>query len=63
MFSGGRDNDSSFTTRMRPQGIWGDLFRARFTKATTRLGLARSGVTLDCSQFIKPSPDGQLNLI
>ena len=59
---GGRDNDPRFTTRMRAQGVWADLLRARFSKATTRLGLSREAVALDCSQFIKPSRDGQLSL-
>ena len=59
---GGRDNDARFTTRMRPQGVWADLFRARFTKATNRLGLSREAVALDCSQFVKPARDGQLRL-
>ena len=59
---GGRDNDAAFTTRMRPQGVWADLFRARFTKAATRLGLAKHGLTLDSSQFKKPPSDGQMSL-
>ena len=59
---GGRDNDANFTTRMRPQGVWADLFRARFTKTTTRLGLSCEAVALDCSLFVKPSRDGQLRL-
>jgi DNA repair photolyase len=38
---GGRDNDPNFHTRMKPQGVWADLTRARFRKAVARLGLQR----------------------
>ena len=59
---GGRDNDPAFGTRFRPQGVWADLFAARFAKTATRLGLDRPAPPLDCSQFIKPSRHGQLSL-
>lgn len=75
---GGRDNDPNFITRMRPSGVWADLFRKRFRLAAKRLGLgspeAYRGNTqmepghfdpghLDCSQFRRPSIDGQLSLL
>lgn len=60
---GGRDNDPEFFTRMRPQGVWADLFRARFRIAATRLGVTGPHVALDCTQFRRPSLDGQLSLL
>ncbi|WP_343610097.1 PA0069 family radical SAM protein [Novosphingobium sp.] len=59
---GGRDNDPNFHTRMKPQGVWADLTRARFRKAVARLGLQRGRVVLDCSQFVAPERDGQMRL-
>ena len=59
----GRDNDPSFFSRMKPQGVWADLFRTRFRIATRRLGMNRVYPRLDCGQFIRPSADGQLQLI
>jgi DNA repair photolyase len=59
----GRDNDPKFFTRMKPQGVWPDLFRHRFRLATKRLGMNRVKLDLDCSQFRKPAPDGQLSLL
>ena len=59
---GGRDNDPSFHTRMKPQGVWADLTRARFNKACARLGLGRTWASLDCSQFRPPERDGQMEL-
>lgn len=38
---GGRDNDPRFHSRMRGQGVWGDLLRMRFRKALARYGLPR----------------------
>jgi DNA repair photolyase len=61
---GGRDNDPQFHSRMKPSGAWAELFRTRFRLTTRRLGMAtREGdLTLDCSQFRPPAPDGQLQL-
>ncbi|MEN9682303.1 MAG: hypothetical protein RLZZ427_54 [Pseudomonadota bacterium] len=59
----GKDNDPQFFTRMKPDGVWADVFRTRFRVACQRLGLNRVQPTLDCSQFIKPNPDGQLQLL
>ncbi|MFY9510438.1 MAG: PA0069 family radical SAM protein [Rubrivivax sp.] len=53
---GGRDNDSSFGSRMKGQGLWAQLLRQRFDKATARLGLNRQRVELDLTRFL---PGGQ----
>jgi len=60
---GGRDNDPDFFTRMKPSGVWAELFRTRFRVATRRLGLDREHPPLDCSRFRKPAADGQLSLL
>lgn len=61
---GGRDNDPDFFTRMKPQGVWADLFRTRFRLATKRLGMnAQAFAALDCSGFRRPGAGGQLNLL
>jgi DNA repair photolyase len=60
---GGRDNDPDFFTRMKPEGVWADLIRNRFRIACKRLGITRSAFDLDCSQFRRPSPNGQLDLL
>ncbi|QZH74570.1 MAG: PA0069 family radical SAM protein [Erythrobacter sp.] len=60
---GGRDNDPDFHTRMRPTGVWADLFRARFRLACRRAGLGKADFTLDCSQFRRPESTGQLRLL
>lgn len=60
---GGKDNDPAFFTRMRPQGVWADLFRHRFKIAMKRMGFARPAHILDCSGFRRPSLDGQLSLL
>lgn len=59
---GGRDNDANFHTRMKPQGVWADLTRARFRKAKARLGMDAGRVALDCSQFAAPERNGQMRL-
>ena len=59
----GRDNDPGFFTRMKPQGVWADLFRTRFRLACKRAGIAQVKIDLDCSGFRRPSVDGQLNLL
>ncbi|MCB2079734.1 MAG: PA0069 family radical SAM protein [Novosphingobium sp.] len=62
---GGRDNDPDFHSRMKPSGVWADLFRRRYRLATRRLGMeSREGdLDLDCSHFRPPDPDGQLALL
>jgi DNA repair photolyase len=59
----GRDNDPSFFTRMKPQGVWADLFRARFRIACKRAGIDQVKLALDSSQFRRPSADGQMSLL
>ena len=60
---GGRDNDPSFFNRMKPQGVWADVFRTRFRITTNRLGMNRAHPRLDSSRFERPSANGQLRLI
>ena len=61
---GGRDNDPDFFSRMKPGGVWADLYRRRFRLACKRYGLefARA-FPLDCSNFRRPEIGGQLRLI
>ena len=45
---GGKDNDPNFGSRMKGQGLFADLLRKRYEKASARLGLdKRSDVALD----------------
>lgn len=64
---GGRDNDPNFHTRMKPQGIWADMFRSRFALACKRAGVGHGSSAprfeLDCSQFRPPELGGQLRLL
>ena len=60
---GGKDNDPNFFTRMKPSGVWADLFRARFRLACKRAGLGKTRFELDCSQFRPPETEGQLRLL
>ena len=59
----GRDNDPGFFTRMKPQGVWADVFRARFRIVCQRLGMNEGRLELDCGQFRRPNGDGQLQLL
>ena len=59
----GRDNDPSFFSRMKPQGIWADVFRARWRLACKRLGMNAVALQLDSSSFERPSLDGQMRLL
>ncbi|MGV3511657.1 MAG: PA0069 family radical SAM protein [Novosphingobium sp.] len=59
---GGKDNDAQFFTRMKPNGIWADLIRTRFRVACRKHGIGKAQVDLDCTQFRRPSPYGQLDL-
>ena len=59
---GGRDNDPRFFSRMKPSGVWADLFRARFQLACKRAGLSAAKVELDCTQFRAPQAGRQLRL-
>ena len=60
---GGKDNDPNFFTRMKPSGVWADLFRARFRLACKRAGLGKPKFDLDCTQFRPPEVGGQLRLL
>ena len=59
----GRDNDGKFFSRMKPRGVWADLFRARFRLACKRAGIRQVKIELDCRGFRKPSVDGQMRLL
>jgi DNA repair photolyase len=62
---GCRDNDGNFGSRMTGQGAWAELLHQRFQKAVARLGLNRSRVELDLTQFQVPdrmSPPAQADL-
>jgi DNA repair photolyase len=48
---GGADNSTKFGERMTGSGIWAQLLRQRFHKAADRLGLNRTRVELDLTQF------------
>jgi len=56
---GGKENDSHFGTRMTGQGVWAQLLRQRFNKATRRLGLNCEREGLDLTQFQRPSDAGE----
>jgi len=60
---GGRDNDPDFFTRMKPSGVWADLFRSRFRLARKRAGIANAKVELDSSGFVPPGQNGQPRLL
>ena len=60
---GGRDNDPDFFTRMRPSGVWADLFRARFRIACKRARIGKAKFELDCSQFRRPEQNEQMLLL
>jgi hypothetical protein len=53
---GGKDYDSSFTTRMSGQGVWAELIASRLATAKRRFGLDGDRRALDLSQFTKPLP-------
>jgi DNA repair photolyase len=59
---GGKDYDSDFATRMKGSGVWADLLRQRFTKATQRLGYSRERSPVDVSRFRPGALSGQGDL-
>ncbi|QKG71708.1 PA0069 family radical SAM protein [Erythrobacter mangrovi] len=59
----GKDNDPNFFSRMKPTGVWADLFRTRFRLACKRAGVGRPRFELDCTQFRPPNIGGQLQLL
>ncbi len=60
---GGKDNDPNFFSRMRPSGVWAELFRTRFRIACKRAGIGKVKFELDCSYFRPPEIGGQLRLL
>jgi DNA repair photolyase len=58
----GKDYDSNFGTRMQGTGIWSELIRQRFEKATARLGFNRQRTELDLSKFRPGGSVGQGSL-
>ena len=56
---GGKDYDSDFASRMKGQGLWADLIRQRFEKATHKLGFNRQRIELDLSRFRPAAAKGQ----
>ncbi|WP_298333758.1 PA0069 family radical SAM protein [uncultured Erythrobacter sp.] len=63
---GGKDNDPDFFTRMKPQGVWADMFRARFRIACKRAGVGHGRTApsfeLNCAKFRPPEIGGQMRL-
>jgi DNA repair photolyase len=59
---GGKDYDADFATRMKGSGLWADLIRQRFEKATVRLGYNRARIALDLGAFRPPGVPGQGSL-
>ncbi|MGB7408632.1 MAG: PA0069 family radical SAM protein [Pontixanthobacter sp.] len=59
----GKDNDPDFFTRLKPTGVWADLFRSRFRIACKRAGIGGKTLELDCSQFRRPEIGGQIRLL
>ncbi len=59
----GKDNDPDFFTRLKPTGVWADLFRSRFQIACRKAGIGRRRLELDNSQFRRPETGGQLRLL
>jgi len=55
---GGKDYDANFATRMHGDGVWAQLLRQRFLKASARLGLDRERIPLDLTQFRRPRKPG-----
>jgi DNA repair photolyase len=59
---GGKDYDADFATRMKGSGLWADLIRQRFVKATNRIGFGRERIALDLAAFRPPGVVGQGSL-
>lgn len=59
---GGRDNDPRFGHRMRGQGVWAELIRARFARAKAKAGLPETRTVLRTDLFRPPEGD-QLRLL
>lgn len=52
---GGRDNNSDFKSRMKGEGVWAELIRARFHSAARRAGCQTRRAELSLDQFIRPA--------
>ena len=52
---GGRDNDPGFHSRMRGQGVWGELLATRFAIACRRHGIDKGHPRLRCDLFRPPA--------
>ncbi|WP_128892763.1 PA0069 family radical SAM protein [Erythrobacter sp. HKB08] len=59
----GKDNDPNFFSRLKPTGVWAELFRARFRLACKRAGIGKAKFELDCTKFRPPAVSGQLRLL
>ena len=59
---GGKDYDADFATRMKGSGLWAELIRQRFEKATNRIGFNRQRIALDLTAFRPPGAQGQGSL-
>ncbi|HUD33126.1 MAG TPA: PA0069 family radical SAM protein [Variovorax sp.] len=59
---GGKDYDADFATRMKGSGLWADLIRQRFVKATKRIDFGRERIALDLEAFRPPGAAGQGSL-
>lgn len=63
---GGRLYDAAWGRRMKGEGVYAELLKARFALASRRLGLGRPDWDLDASAFrrpAKPADPNQLRLI
>jgi DNA repair photolyase len=60
----GRNYDATFGKRMKGEGVWADLIRQRFSKASARLGMdGRKYRELRTDLFVAPGRSGpQLKL-
>ena len=52
---GGRENDSTFGSRMKGEGVFADMIAQRFKKTCARLGLNARDYALDVLRFAPPS--------
>ncbi|MEL1250114.1 PA0069 family radical SAM protein [Aurantiacibacter gilvus] len=59
----GRDNDPQFFSRMRPSGVWAELFRSRFRIACRRAGLGKASFPLKTDAFRQPESGLQRRLL
>ena len=49
-----RDNDPAFFSRLKPSGVWADLFRARFRIACKRTGISSTSLSSSHGREIRP---------